>query len=275
MPLHTLMLGLLAVLGLVALAWGITPLPTAGGTAPNMNTVAPRLFDATLPDWCAGVMYAAIVVGALVPAAIMSIAAANLFTRNIYREFFRRRASPREEARVSRAASLLVKLGAVAFVVAFDQQFSIDFQLIGGVIVLQTLPAVALGLYGTWLHRYALVAGLVCGLGVGIGMLYSVPQRGVDGTVIRAHFGGSAWPLSSFGLHTDQSVYVGIVAVAVNLAVAVVLTPWLRVLRVPAGRDATRPRDYVLDLGDAAVRRMPELVDGRPTRPVPAHSREK
>ncbi len=41
------------------------------------------------PSWFAGVAFAAIAIGALVPAAIMSIAAANLFTRNIYREFFK------------------------------------------------------------------------------------------------------------------------------------------------------------------------------------------
>ncbi len=41
-----------------------------------------------------GVGFAAIVIGALVPAAIMSIAAANLFTRNIYMEFLRPDATP-------------------------------------------------------------------------------------------------------------------------------------------------------------------------------------
>ena len=33
------------------------------------------------PDWFVGVAFAAIAIGALVPAAVMSIAAANLFTR--------------------------------------------------------------------------------------------------------------------------------------------------------------------------------------------------
>ena len=46
------------------------------------------------PSWFAGIGYSAIVIGALVPAAIMSIAAANLFTRNIYKEFFRPNATP-------------------------------------------------------------------------------------------------------------------------------------------------------------------------------------
>lgn len=43
----------------------------------------------------------------------MSIAAANLFTRNIYREFFRPDASTTEEAKVAKVVSLIVKLGAL------------------------------------------------------------------------------------------------------------------------------------------------------------------
>jgi len=48
----------------------------------------------------------------------------------------------------------------VLFVVAVDPQFSIDLQLIGGVIILQTLPAVAIALYTRWLHRWALTKGM-------------------------------------------------------------------------------------------------------------------
>ena len=35
----------------------------------------------------------------------------------------------------------------MAFILLIDPQFSIDLQLIGGVIILQTLPAVAIGLF--------------------------------------------------------------------------------------------------------------------------------
>ena len=57
----------------------------------DSNTVVPLLFDQQFPAWFAGVAFAAIGIGALVPAAIMSIAAANLFTRNIYKEYLRAR----------------------------------------------------------------------------------------------------------------------------------------------------------------------------------------
>jgi DNA-binding XRE family transcriptional regulator len=64
------------------------------------------------PSWFTGVAFAAIAVGALVPAAIMSIAAANHFSRNIWREHVHPAMSRREEAPVSKVVSLLVKVGA-------------------------------------------------------------------------------------------------------------------------------------------------------------------
>jgi Na+/proline symporter len=121
-------------------------------------------------------------------AAIMSIAAANLWTRNIYKEYLKRDATPAQEARQAKLASLVVKFGAVLFVLAIDPQFSIDLQLIGGVIILQTLPAIAIALYTRWLHRWALVAGWVAGMGYGLYLLWLIPNP-ANG---RPHFGGSA-----------------------------------------------------------------------------------
>src|SRR5213076_2845287 len=150
--------------------------------------------DQIFPSWCAGLAMAAIGIGALVPAAIMSIAAANLFTRGIYREFIRPHASSAEETRVSKLASLAVKLGAVLVILLLDPQFSIDLQLIGGVVILQTLPAVAIGLYTRWFHRIGLIAGWAAGMLLGLWMLYQIPNAATK----HAHFGGSAFPLSKW-----------------------------------------------------------------------------
>jgi solute:Na+ symporter, SSS family len=260
LPVYTCVLGVMALLGFVAVSVGVRPLDG------DSNTIVPVLFDTIFPAWCAGLAFAAIGIGALVPAAIMSIAAANLFTRGIYREFFRPHASVAEETMVSKLSSLAVKAGAIAAILVFAPQFSVDLQLIGGVIMLQTLPAVAIGLYTSWLHRWALVAGLVSGLAVGLLLLYRIPQLGPDGRVIRPHFGGSAWPLADLGLHTGQAVYVGIVAVLVNLAVAGVGTVVLRVGGVPDGIDVTGPHDYLADEGEPTIHRMSELVDGNERR---------
>jgi len=265
LPVYTLVLGIMALLGFVAISAGVTPVDG------DRNTIVPALFDQLFPDWCAGLAFAAIGIGALVPAAIMSIAAANLFTRGIYREFVRPHASVAEETMVSKIASLAVKAGAILAILLFDPQFSIDLQLVGGVIILQTLPAVVIGLYTAWLHRWALIAGLVSGLAVGVALLYQIPQRGLGGTTVRAHFGGSSWPLANLGLDTNQTVYVGVVAVLVNLAVAFVGTLVLRYGGVPDGVDLTAPHDYVADEGEPDIRRMAELVDGTERRG--AHTR--
>ncbi len=257
LPVYTLMLGVLALLGFVAISEGIEPI------GDDRNTVVPLLFDRAFPSWSAGLAFAAIGVGAMVPAAIMSIAAANLFTRDIYRVFIRPDASPADETRVSKGASLTVKVGALLVIALVNTQFAIDLQLIGGVFILQILPALALGLRSAWLHRWALAAGLGAGLLTGLVMLYQVPQLSADGrSVVRPHFGGSAWSLSNLGMDTTSSVYVGIVALGVNLVVALLGTQVLDVLRVPRGVDATRPDHYVADEGDTSVRHMTELIDG-------------
>jgi SSS family solute:Na+ symporter len=201
----------------------------------------------------------------MVPAAIMSIAAANLFTRDLYRQYIRPDATAREETYVSKIVSLTVKFGALLVILLLNTQFAIDLQLIGGVLIMQTLPAVALGLYTNWFHRWALVTGVGAGLLTGMVMLYQVPKYGADGsTVVREHFGGSAWPLDTLGIDSNASIYVGIVALAVNLLVAGILTPLFRGAGAPDGRDDTLDNDYVADEGDPTVRRMTEILDGEP-----------
>ncbi|MCA2217751.1 sodium:solute symporter [Wangella sp. NEAU-J3] len=270
LPIYTLCLGVLMLVGFAAVFDGTTAI---GG---NGNTVVPQWFNENAPAWCAGLAFAAIGVGAMVPAAIMSIAAANLFTRDIYREYIRPNASSREETYVSKTVSLTVKFGALLVILLLNTQFAIDLQLIGGVVIMQTLPAVALGLYTNWFHRWALVSGITAGLVTGIVMLWQVPKLGgADGrTVVREHFGGSAWPLEKIGFETDATIYVGIVALAVNLVVVALLTPLLRNAGVADGRDRTTDHDYVADEGDPTVRRMTEIIDGDPVpekAPPPAN----
>ncbi|MEU9889895.1 monocarboxylate uptake permease MctP [Sphaerisporangium sp. NPDC051011] len=247
LPAYSLLLGLIALLGYMAIAAGVKPIVSGGKADPN--TVVPQLFDAMFPDWFTGVAYAAIGIGALVPAAIMSIAAANLFTRNIYREYIRRDATDAQEAAVSKIASLVVKIGAVLVILLIDPQFSIDLQLIGGVIILQTLPSVALGLFTRWFHRAGLVAGWTAGMAAGLLMLYNIANPATN----HAHFGGSAFPLEKLGLDTKMTIYAGFLALAVNLVVAVAGTLVARAAKLAEGADATRPSDYFADEGDPRV----------------------
>ena len=132
LPAYSFLLGLLALLGYVAIAAGVNPITNESTGRVDSNTLVPELFNSQFPDWFAGVAYAAIGIGALVPAAIMSIAAANLWTRNIYKEYLAKNATPKQEATQAKWASLVVKFGAVLFILFIDPQFSIDLQLIGG-----------------------------------------------------------------------------------------------------------------------------------------------
>ncbi len=259
LPAYSFLLGLLALLGYVAIAAGVNPITNESTGRVDSNTLVPELFNSQFPDWFAGVAYAAIGIGALVPAAIMSIAAANLWTRNIYKEYLAKNATPKQEATQAKWASLVVKFGAVLFILFIDPQFSIDLQLIGGVIILQTLPAVAIALYTRWLHSKALIAGWAVGMAWGLYLLWTIPNPAIG----KEHFGGSALTLSQlsiFGWHPFEGstvqIYVGIVALAANLLVAVLVTVALRMAGVRDGRDATRGKDYHADEGDPQLREI-------------------
>jgi SSS family solute:Na+ symporter len=191
----------------------------------------------------------------------MAIAAANLFTRNVYKEYLHRDATPAQEARVSKIASLVVKGGALLVILAIDPQFSIDLQLIGGVIILQTLPALVLGLWRTMVHRWALLAGWAVGLATGLIMLYDTPNPNTG----KAHFGGAQYALSKLGLGTDLTVYTGVLALLANLLVVVVGTLVLRAVGAPDGEDVTREADYDADVGAAGVEPLPA-----PSQPAPS-----
>ncbi|MBG0738179.1 sodium:solute symporter [Paeniglutamicibacter antarcticus] len=254
LPLYSLMLGFLALLGYVAIAAGTKPKELNGTINPQL--VVPQLFLDNFPSWFAGIALGAIAIGALVPAAIMSIAAANLFTRNIYRDIFRPNASPRQEAKVSKLVSLAVKFGALVFVIAMDQSAAINMQLLGGIWILQTFPAIVAGLYTRWFHRWALFAGWAAGIIYGTVAAYSVLNP-----VTKAHFGGSIAAIPG----TNVQVYIAIVAFALNIVVAVLLTLILRVLKAPAGRDLTRNSDYGADENDPKVRKVAQDL---PTEPI-------
>jgi SSS family solute:Na+ symporter len=156
LPAYSLALGLIALLGFMAIAAGVkSNLAYADGFATYGNNYAvPALFLEMFPGWFVGVAFAAIAIGALVPAAIMSIATANLFTRNIYREYIAPDCAPERESQVAKIASLVVKLGALFFIVFLPQTYAIQLQLLGGIWIIQTLPAVLLGLYTRWLHPH-------------------------------------------------------------------------------------------------------------------------
>jgi SSS family solute:Na+ symporter len=253
LPIYSLMLGFLALLGYVAIKAGTKPIDLNGKINPQL--VVPQLFLDNFPSWFAGIALAAIAVGALVPAAIMSIAASNLFTRNIYRDLFKPNATPTQEAKVSKLVSLIVKLGALLFVIVMDQSAAINMQLLGGVWILQTFPAIVAGLYTRWFHRWALLIGWVTGIAYGTAAAYSVVNP-----VTHAHFGGPIAPIP----FTNIPIYIAIIAFVINALISVVFTLIFRALKVPDGRDRTTRSDYGADEHDPKVVATAETVEELP-----------
>jgi SSS family solute:Na+ symporter len=232
LPGYTFMLGLLALFGFFVIASGVDKLPeyAAGFRQFGNNFAVPALLLHSFPAWFAGIAFAAIGIGALVPAAIMSIAAANLYTRNIHREFINKSPTDKQESQVAKLTSLIVKLGALVFILFVPTKYSIQLQLLGGIWIIQTLPPVMIGAYTRWLNSWAMLVGWAVGTFAGTWMAISVKLT------------------NTFPLHVGDHTFPGysaVYSVLLNLVVAIVLTPIFNALaanKTPV--DQTIAADY-------------------------------
>lgn len=198
LPAYSLVLALIALMGFMAHAAGIK--------VANPQDAVPQLFLKMFPDWFTGFCFAAIAIGALVPAAVMSIGAANTFTRNVWRPFVEPNMSPKREATLAKLMSLIVKVGALVVIVFMPTKFALDLQLLGGVWMIQIFPAIVFGLYTTFFSGEALLIGWVVGFGMGTWLSW----------------GATAWvPTSVVG---GYGAYNGIIALVANVVVALVLS---------------------------------------------------
>src|SRR5579859_522703 len=212
LPAYSFMLGLLALFGFFAIAAGVSADPqfAAGFQEFGNNFAVPALFLHSFPSWFVGIAFAAIGIGALVPAAIMSIAAANLYTRNIHREFINKNPTDRQEAQMAKWVSLIVKAGALVFILFVPTKYAIYLQLLGGIWIIQTLPAVMLGAYTRWFNDWALLVGWAVGIATGTAM------------AVAAHL-SPTYPLAIGGFIFPG--YSALYTVILNLVIVIVLTP--------------------------------------------------
>lgn len=114
-------------------------------------------------------------------------------------------------------------LGALAFVLTMDKTVAINFQLLGGIWILQTFPALVGGLFTRWFHRWALLAGWAVGMVYGTIAAYNVS------TPKQKHFGGSSAEIPGLG----EIGYIGLTAFVLNMVVTVVLTFVLKAAKAP------------------------------------------
>ena len=146
----------------------------------------------------------------------------------------------------------MVKFVALVFVLTMDKQNAINFQLLGGIWILQTLPAIVFGLYTRWFHRWALIAGWAVGMVYGTIAAYNVVKPIPTGGT--QHFAGSVAMIPGLA----QMGYIALTAFGINVIVAVVATLVLRILKTPAGTDSTIKGDYFADEGDPRVEKLDE-----------------
>jgi SSS family solute:Na+ symporter len=200
LPAYTVLLGLIAMLGYMAYV--------AKVHVTSNTDVVPALFNAIFPSWFTGFAFSAIAIGALVPAAVMSIGAANLFTRNFWKAYVNPNVSHAGEAKVAKITSLVVKVGALVCILFLPTQFALDLQLLGGVWIVQTFPALVFGLFFHWFRAPALLAGWAIGIIAGSWLAVADGIKPVH----TLHLGDGSYTL-----------YTGLLALALNIVVAVVV----------------------------------------------------
>ncbi len=205
LPIYSIMLGFLALLGYCAIAAHIATKDT--------SSVIPTLLGDFFPDWLAGIAFAAIVIGALVPAAIMAIGSANLFASNIFSEY--RHARGHVDAHLSKLLTLALCAFALCFVIFVPTAYAINLQLLGGIWMVQIVPAFVLGLYTRALHPAALLLGWLCAMAVATAMAVSTT---LGGTGISPNITFTFWGHS-------VTAFIALYGLAVNLVIAIVASP--------------------------------------------------
>ena len=103
-------------------------------------------------------------------------------------------------------------------------------QLLGGILILQTFPAIVSGIYTRWFDAKALLAGWAVGLAWGV---WAASLNGFKTSGYALHLGTLVIP-----------AYIGLYALILNFVVAIVATVAIRVAGMANDHDATIAVDY-------------------------------
>ncbi len=232
LPAYSFMLGLITLLGAMAAVAGVSTLPqfAKGFKEFGPSFSVPALLLHTLPGWFVGVAFAAIAIGALVPAAIMAIASANIFTRDIWRQFIQGGVSPAQESMVAKLFSIVMIVGALAFVFGLPLKYAIQLQLLGGMWMIQIFPSIVFSLFTRFYNGWALLIGWASGFVLATHL------------ALLNHLAGAIYPFHIFGMVIP--CYIAIVTFALNVIVATALSPVFHAFASDRTRDVTSASDY-------------------------------
>jgi SSS family solute:Na+ symporter len=207
LPLYGIGLAIMALMGI--LVYAVPPAMNFLSHFPESSRgilVVPSLILYSMPPWFTGIALLGIFIGGLVPAAIMAMSQANLLTRNIIKEL-RPNTSASSEIRITKISSTVFKFVALGFVFTIPATYAISLQLLGGILIIQILPAVFFGLYIKSLRKEVLIPGLLVGIFSGTFMVEYTN-----------HFG--ALTSSLFNIPIFGSLYIAVVALTFNLTIS-------------------------------------------------------
>ncbi len=234
MPAYTVALGFIALLGFMAIAAHVEAMPAYadGFRAFGTNFAVPALFLDMFPGWFSGIAFAAIGIGALVPGGDhVDRKRQSVHGRNIYREYINLNCTPARECQVAKFAALAVMLGGLIFNLGFPRVYAVQMQLLGGIWIIQTLPAVVLGLYTRRLNPWALLVGWLTGMTAGTAMAAST---GLQSSIYSIHVFGFVVPC-----------YIAVSTLILNIVLSAACSPLFNAMAPGADGDATLAEDYV------------------------------
>lgn len=207
LPVYQLWLIFLAIFGLIALSEKLVPSKVS-------SLAFPMVLTTYFPPTFVIVAFAAIIIGAMIPAAIQALAAANLITRNIYLEFFNKNANEKRQVMIARIFVLVMIVLSLVFAITPAASGLIFYLLtMSYAWLLQTLPAIILSLYWPKLDKYSVASGWAVGIAFTTYGLFTV------------NFSSSLLPWLGYS-------YVGIVGLLLNLIVLLIVHGLVRVLKI-------------------------------------------
>ncbi|MCL4372358.1 sodium:solute symporter [Candidatus Marsarchaeota archaeon] len=209
LPIYALGLAFIVLFGILvyAVPGAMAVLKTIPASSRGV-LVVPTLIASTMPAWFTGFAFLGIFIGGLVPAALMAIAVANLLTRNIIKEF-KPKLAGKIETTTTKWIAVIFEFIALGFVFVVPATYSIQLQLLGGIIILQTLPAVFIALFTNKLNKYAVGLGWAAGIISGIYLVELVNNFGL--------LSNSSIKAGPFGL-----LFIGAIALAINLVIVAI-----------------------------------------------------
>lgn len=227
LPVYGIGLALLALFGVLiyAVAPALNYVQNVGGSGVY---VVPALILYTMPSWFAGFAFLGIFIGGLVPAAIMSIASANLFIRNVVKPYRKKAFEPKQETFYAKIVTIIFIFIAVLFTLVVNDTYAIQLQLLAGGLILETLPALFLGLYWPKLNKHSMIVGWV------VGMIIDVYLE-----LEANHFGQFGTSFYNFGSINGGEIliFVGLFSVAINVLISVIGTFIARAMGVKNSKE--------------------------------------